>query len=72
MKNSIDKICLLIRKIKQEEIDVAQAMINEQASYLHPLKMATAYRQHRLAEHNRQILASLIELKSLIEEGKEI
>lgn len=72
MANKIYKICENVLKITDDEVSEIREIAKGQLEYMHPLKMATARKQHLLGEHNNKVLDKLLELKAVIEEGAEI
>ena len=52
----INKICKLILKLTPEDFEAVEDMAEQQASYIHPLKMATASKYHALGDHNKKVI----------------
>ena len=70
--NKINNICRLVLTITDEDFAEMQAIIDEQLSYTHPLKMATMSWQRKLGEQNTAVITKLKELIDVINQGKNI
>ena len=75
MKNAIDKInkiCADILTLTDEELDEAIKMAKGQMEYFSPLKNATMGWQHKLGQHNMEVVNELKHLRDTIKEGENI
>jgi hypothetical protein len=70
--NEINKVCKAALKLTDEDFSIMESVAKGQAQYFSPLRMATAGRQHALAEHNFRVLAALKTLRELIKQGTEL
>ncbi len=68
MKN-IHAICRKVAKLTDAELAEADTEAQEQRSYMHPLKMATASRTQAAGSHNQRVLAKVRELRAAILAG---
>lgn len=68
----INDICMSVLKLTDDDFKEVENAILSQKSYSHPFKNATARWQHDLAEHNQRVLDAVRNLKSVIEQGKDI
>ena len=75
MENAIDKInkiCADILTLTDEELDEALKMAKGQMEYFSPLKNATMGWQHKLGQHNMEVVNELKHLRDTIKEGENI
>ena len=75
MENAIDKInkiCADILTLTDEELDEAIKMAKGQMEYFSPLKNATMGWQHKLGQHNKEVMNELRHLRETIKEGADI
>lgn len=72
MANKIYNICEKILKITDEEVAEVREVVRQQTEYFSPFKMATTSWQHKLGEHNNNVLNKLLELKEILEQGADI
>ena len=75
MENAIDKInkiCADILTLTDEELDEAIKMAKGQMEYFSPLKNATMRWQHKLGQHNMEVVNELRHLRDTIKEGADI
>lgn len=70
--NEINKVCKAVEKLKDNDFEEIEKMYKEQKYYVHPLKMATANKQHALGEHNRKVAGALKTLRDIIKVGAGI
>lgn len=71
MTNKIYKLCKDVQKIKPCEIAELRATAQRQVEFEHPLKMATATKQHSLGEYNHRVLDAVENFIRVIKEGPE-
>ena len=72
MNKVVTKICRLALTITDKEIGVLRGTFERQETFLDPLKTGTQIKYNKLGKHNNLILDKVIELKTLIEAGKEL
>ena len=75
MENAIDKInkiCADILTLTDDELDEALKMAKGQMEYFSPLKNATMGWQHKLGQHNMEVVNELKHLRDTIKEGENI
>ena len=75
MKSAIDKInkiCADILTLTDEELDEVLKMAKGQMEYFSPLKNATMGWQHKLGQHNMEVVNELRHLRDTIKEGEDI
>lgn len=70
--DKIEKIALLVMKLTDDDFNEAYEIVNKQKEYINPLRMGTVRWQHALGEHNEKVINAIKELKSIIEQGKDI
>jgi hypothetical protein len=68
----INKVCKAVLKLQDSDFEQVEKMYKEQASYCHPLKHATASKQHALGEHNKKVVLALKALSDTIKAGTDI
>ena len=68
----INKICADILTLTDEELDEAIKMAKGQMEYFSPLKNATMGWQHKLGQHNMEVVNELKHLRDTIKEGADI
>ena len=66
---SINSACKNVMKITEEEFNEMEMVAIAQTEYLHPLKLETQARQHRLGEYNLEAIRLLRELQRHIKTG---
>ena len=64
--NIIYKIATLVRTITDDDFKEMENIIQQQESYINPLKPATMKKQRELAEHNKKMLNCIKKLKELV------
>lgn len=69
-EKTINEIRKLITSLTDEDFEELQEMAEEQANYVHPLKMATAQRIREAGEYNKKVIPVLKELRDIFIEGK--
>ena len=68
----INDICVSVLNLTDDDFKEVENAITSQKSYSHPLKNATVRWQHDLAQHNQKVLDAVRNLKSVLEQGKDI
>lgn len=68
----IEKVCIAVLKLQDSDFEEMGKVYTEQEKYTHPLKMATANRQHALGMHNRKVTQALKNLQDTIRAGVDI
>ncbi|MGC9339523.1 hypothetical protein [Listeria ivanovii] len=72
--NGIEKIDIIMKAVRfltQDEIDEMQELIDNQKTFMHPLKRGEMRKTHKIAEHNQRMLNELLVLKEIIEDFEE-
>lgn len=69
-EKTINEIRKLITSLTDEDFEELQEMAEEQANYIHPLKIATAQRIREAGEYNKKVIPVLKELRDIFIEGK--
>ena len=64
--NIVYKISELVRQLNDDDFKKFENTIKEQEEYFNPLKMGTVNRQKQLADHNKQMVKCLRELRELV------
>ena len=64
--NIVYKISELVRQLNDDDFKKFENTIKEQEEYFNPLKMGTVNRQKQLADHNKQMVNCLRELRELV------
>jgi len=67
----VAKVCTRVTDLTWGEINDAVHTAEQQANYVHPLKMKTAGDAQRRGKHNLNVLQKLKELKAALEEGAD-
>ena len=70
IEKTINKIRKLTTSITDEDFEELQEMAEEQANYIHPLKLATANRIREVGEYNIKVIKTLRELRDIFIQGK--
>lgn len=70
--NKIYKIAELANEITDDEIVEIKQIIESQRTYVHPFKLATVEKQHKLANHNQAVLDAVVALQCAVADGEEI
>lgn len=70
IEKTINEICRLTTGITDKDFEELQEMAEEQANYIHPLKLATANRIREAGEYNKKVIPVLKELRDIFIEGK--
>lgn len=68
----IEAVCKSVLEISKEDFEEMKQVVEEQKTYTHPLKMATAKWQHELGEYNEKVLNKLEELQAVLKSGANI
>ena len=68
----INKICEEVLTVTDEELDEACEMARGQMEYFSPFKNATMGWQHKLGQHNMDVVNELRHLRDTIKEGADI
>lgn len=68
----IDAVCKSVLEISKEDFEEAKQVAEEQKTYTHPFKMATAKWQHELGKYNERVLEKLEELQEVLKSGADI
>jgi len=71
MTNRIYKFCKDAHKIKPCEITELRASAQRQVEFNHPLKFATATKQHALGTYNHRVLDAIENMIRVVKEGPE-
>lgn len=70
--NKIFGICIAVRQVTDAEIQELRELAQAQMEYLNPLKMATTARENARGRYNQAVLDALLNLKAVIDSGKNI
>ena len=68
----INKICENVLRLTDSDFEQVRIMAEEQSNYTHPLKNATAQKQHKLGDHNTRVINALYTLREVIKGGNGV
>lgn len=64
----INKVCLLVAKLTDEDILEATKQVEQQLTYIHPLKNAKASRINKTGSRNYDILQEIKRLRKALKQ----
>jgi hypothetical protein len=67
-----EKICKAVLKLTENDFAEGYNFCDEQESYIHPLKNATAHKTRLIGANNRSIISALSVLQDYIKKGGEL
>ena len=67
----IDKVCVAVLELTDADFEQVKIMAEEQRSYVHPLKSATAQKFQELGDYNTRVINALYALREIIRGGAD-
>lgn len=66
----VNKVCKSVLKLTEQDLQAVDEMAKEQASYIHPLKLAKQAKFNELGNYNQRVLSALQNLRQVLIDGE--